>query len=68
MALLRMKRDGLIRLSPPQKGNGNRTARVVYPYSLQKHDVTMTKKGGNGYGLSKYSLGDTGLEPVTSCV
>ncbi len=28
VALLRMERDGLIRLPPPQKGNGNRTARV----------------------------------------
>jgi hypothetical protein len=28
VALLRMERDGLIRLPPPQKGNGNRTAKV----------------------------------------
>jgi hypothetical protein len=28
VALLRMQRDGLIRLPPPQKGNGNRTAKV----------------------------------------
>ncbi|GAI28309.1 unnamed protein product, partial [marine sediment metagenome] len=28
VALLRMERDGLIRLPPPQKGNGNRTTRV----------------------------------------
>ena len=28
VALLRMERDGLIQLPPPQKGNGNRTARV----------------------------------------
>ncbi|MBC8473014.1 MAG: DUF4338 domain-containing protein [Planctomycetes bacterium] len=28
VALLRMERDGLIRLPPPEKGNGNRTARV----------------------------------------
>ena len=28
MALLRMERDGLIRLTPPQKGNSNRTTRV----------------------------------------
>jgi len=30
--------------------------KVIYPYSLQKHDVTMTKKGGKGYGISKYTL------------
>lgn len=28
VALLRMERDGLIRLPPPQKGNGNRTFKV----------------------------------------
>ena len=28
VALLRMERDGLIQLPPPEKGNGNRTARV----------------------------------------
>ncbi len=28
VALLRMERDGLIRLPPPEKGNGNRTAKV----------------------------------------
>ena len=29
VAMLRMERDGLIKLPPPQKGNGNRTARVT---------------------------------------
>ena len=40
VALLRMERDGLIRLPPPQKGNGNRTARVrISSASDPKPDV-----------------------------
>jgi hypothetical protein len=40
VALLRMEHDGLIRLPPPQKGNGNRTARVrISSASDPKPDV-----------------------------
>jgi len=40
VALLRMERDGLIRLPPPQKGNGNRTGRVrISTASDPKPDV-----------------------------
>ncbi len=40
VALLRMERDGLIRLPPPEKGNGNRTAKVrISSASDPKPDV-----------------------------
>jgi len=49
-------------------------SRVIHPYSLQKHDVTITKKGGNGYGLNDYllgifaELGDKGLSGCSGVV
>jgi len=55
VALLRMERDGLIRLPPPEKGNGNRTAKVcISRASDPQPDVCV------GAG----ALGPLRLEPV----
>ena len=49
VALLRMERDGLIRLPLPQKGNGNRTAKVhISSASDPKPDVCV---GAGALGL-----------------
>jgi len=54
VALLRMERDGLIRLPLPQKGNGNRTAKVhISSASDPKPDVCV---GAGALGLLRLEL------------
>jgi len=55
VALLRMERDGLIRLPPPQKGNGNRTARVRISSASDPQPEVCVGAG---------ALGPLRLEPV----
>ena len=54
VALLRMERDGLLRLPPPQKGNGNRTAKVrISCASNPKPDVCV---GAGALGTLRLEL------------
>jgi len=54
VALLRMERDGLLRLPPPQKGNGNRTAKVrISGASNPKSDVCV---GAGALGALRLEL------------
>ena len=48
VVLLRMERDGLIRLPPPQKGNGNRTARVRISSASDPQSEVCVRAGALG--------------------
>lgn len=60
VALLRMERDGRIRLPPPEKGNGNRTARVRISHASDPQpDVRM---GAGALGPLRLELVVTAAE------
>ena len=62
VALLRMDRDGLLQLPPPEKGNGNRTARVrMSTASDPKPDVCV---GAGALGPLRLELVDQALHPL----
>ena len=48
VALLRMERDGLIHLPPPQKGNGNRTAKVRISNASDSQPEVCVRAGALG--------------------
>jgi hypothetical protein len=53
VALIRMERDGLIRLPPPEKGNGNRTKVCITDASDPKPDICV---GAGGLGPLRLEL------------